>query len=48
MLGMRRQCQLQVHLGRNLQAVYQDLVKAPVPDSVIRLLAELKRKEKEK
>jgi Anti-sigma factor NepR len=48
MFGMSRQCQLQVHLGTNLQAVYQDLVKAPVPDRVIKLLDELKRKENEK
>jgi hypothetical protein len=45
---MRRQCQLQAHLGRNLQAVYQDVVKEPVPGRLIRLLDGLKRKEKEK
>jgi hypothetical protein len=46
--GMRRQCQLQAHLGRNLQAVYQDVAKEPVPERLLELLARLKRKENEK
>jgi hypothetical protein len=45
---MRRQCQLQAHLGRNLQAVYQDVVKEPVPERLIKLLDGLKRQENEK
>jgi hypothetical protein len=40
---MSRQCQLQAHLGRNLQAVYQDVVKEPVPERFIKLLDGLKR-----
>jgi hypothetical protein len=45
---MRRQCQLQAHLGRNLQAVYQDVVKEPVPERLIELIGGLKRQENEK
>jgi Anti-sigma factor NepR len=45
---MKRQCQLQAHLGRNLQAVYQKLVKEPIPDTLNKLLDGLKRKENEK
>jgi hypothetical protein len=46
--GMRRQCQIQARLGKNLQAAYQTLVDEPVPESLLKLLDGLKRKEKEK
>jgi hypothetical protein len=36
--GTKRQYQLQADLGRNLKAVYQDLVREPVPDRLIKLL----------
>ena len=45
---MKRQCQLQAHLGRNLQAVYKNLVKEPVPHRLNKFLHGLKRKEEEK
>jgi hypothetical protein len=40
------QCQLQAHLGRNLQAAYRAVVEEPLPERLLKLLDGLKRKEK--
>jgi Anti-sigma factor NepR len=37
---------IQQHLGRKLQATYNDLVSQPVPDKFRQLLDELERQEK--
>jgi hypothetical protein len=37
---------IQKHLGRKLQATYNDLVSQPVPDKFRQLLDELERQEK--
>jgi hypothetical protein len=37
---------IQNHLGRKLQATYDDLVQQPVPDKFRQLLDELERQEK--
>ena len=36
---------LQAHIGRQLRAVYDEVVNEPVPDKFIRLLEELERKQ---
>ena len=38
---------IQKHLGRKLQATYNDLVNQPVPDKFRQLLDELERQEKQ-
>ncbi len=38
---------IQDAIGRSLKAHYDDLVKAPVPDRLLALLAELEAKEKD-
>lgn len=40
------QVQLQVHLGRTLEAVYRALVEEPVPDRLLRLLDLLDEQER--
>jgi Anti-sigma factor NepR len=37
---------IQGHLGRKLKAVYDDLVRQPVPEKFHQLLEELERREK--
>ena len=39
---------VQKHLGRKLQASYEDLVSQPVPERFRRLLEELEQREKKK
>jgi hypothetical protein len=36
---------LQAHIGRQLRAVYDEVVNEPVPDRFLRLLEELERKK---
>jgi len=40
--------ELQDHIGRQLRAVYDEVLNEPVPDRFLRLLAELERKQAEK
>jgi hypothetical protein len=42
--GARLEADLQAHIGRQLRAVYDEVVSEPVPDKFIRLLEELERK----
>jgi hypothetical protein len=37
---------LQAHIGRHLQAMYDEVAHEPVPDRLLNLLQELERKEK--
>ena len=39
---------IQAHIGRQLRAVYNEVLAEPVPDRFLKLLAELARKEAEK
>ena len=41
--GASVQMQVQHHIGRQLRAVYDDLVSRPVPDRFLELLAQLDR-----
>ncbi len=40
--------ELQDHIGRQLRAVYEEVLNEPVPDRFLQLLAELERKQAEK
>jgi hypothetical protein len=46
-LGMRAQYRVHAHLGRKLQDEYQPVVEEPVPQTLVKLLAGLKRKQEE-
>ena len=37
--------ELQDHIGRQLRAVYNDILEEPIPDRFLKLLAELKNKQ---
>lgn len=39
---------LQIHIGRQLRAVYDEVARQPVPDRFLRLLEDLERKQAEK
>jgi hypothetical protein len=43
--GVRMEPDLQAHIGRQLRAVYDEVVNEPVPDKFVRLLEELERKQ---
>lgn len=38
---------LQSHIGRHLQAMYDEVAQEPVPERLLNLLQELERKEKD-
>ena len=40
------QVQVQDHIGRQLRAVYDDVLNQPVPDRLLELLEELDREKK--
>jgi hypothetical protein len=40
--------ELQAHIGRQLRAMYNEVVNEPVPDRLLRLLKELERKRADK
>ncbi len=40
--------ELQAHIGRQLRAVYDEIVQEPVPDRFLQLLDELERKQAHK
>jgi hypothetical protein len=44
-VGARLEADLQAHIGRQLRAVYNEVVNEPVPDRFIKLLEELERKK---
>ena len=46
-LGIRAQYRVHAHLGRKLQDEYQPVVEEPVPQTLVKLLAGLKRKQEE-
>lgn len=41
----RMEPELQDHIGRQLRAVYNEIVEEPVPDRFLKLLAELESKQ---
>lgn len=43
--GAKLEADLQAHIGRQLRAVYDEVVNEPVPDKFRRLLEELERKQ---
>jgi len=43
--GAGLEADLQAHIGRQLRAVYDEVVNEPVPDKFVRLLEELERKQ---
>lgn len=44
--GVILEADLQAHIGRQLRAVYEEVVNEAVPDRFLRLLDELERKNK--
>jgi hypothetical protein len=42
-VGAKLEADLQAHIGRQLRAVYNEVVNEPVPDRFIKLLEELER-----
>jgi len=44
--GAVLEADLQAHIGRQLRAVYEEVVNEAVPDRFLRLLEELERKKK--
>jgi hypothetical protein len=44
--GAGLEVDLQGHIGRQLRAVYEEVVREPVPDRFLKLLEELDRKKK--
>lgn len=44
--GIELDPRIQDMIGRSLQAHYEDILKAPLPDNILVLLAELEAKEK--
>ena len=45
-MGARLEADLQAHIGRQLRAVYDEVVNEPVPDKFVQLLEELERKQR--
>jgi hypothetical protein len=45
--GAMMEADLQAHIGRQLRAVYDEVVNEPVPDRFLELLEELARKKSE-
>jgi Anti-sigma factor NepR len=43
--GVMMEADLQAHIGRQLRAVYDEVVNEPVPDRFVKLLEELERKQ---
>jgi hypothetical protein len=46
--GVTLEPELQAHIGRQLRAVYDEVVNEPVPDRFVRLLEELEREQAER
>ena len=46
--GAILEADLQAHIGRQLRAVYEEVVNEPVPERFLRLLEELERKKAER
>ncbi len=40
--------ELQAHIGRQLRAMYNEVVNEPVPDRLLKLLQELEKKQADK